>query len=86
MRLSNRELSANSILSHIQLFYNILHGFLVKYPSTYNITYFWNFGFLAAIFLVIQILSRIFLAIHYTPEINLAFFSIDYIMRDLSSG
>lgn len=85
MRFSNAELQ-NSKHSYVQLVYSFLHSFLIEYPSTYNISYFWNFGFLAAIFLVIQIISGIFLAMYYTPEVTLAFFSIDYIMRDLSSG
>lgn len=85
MRFSNVELKYSSF-SYTNLFYSFVHSFLIEYPTAYNITYFWNFGFLAAIFLVIQIISGIFLAMHYTPEVTLAFFSIDYIMRDLSSG
>jgi len=85
MRFSNKELKYNNY-TNIQLFYIFLHSFFVEYPSSYNISYFWNFGFLAAIFLVIQIITGIFLAMYYTPEVDLAFFSIDYIMRDVSSG
>ncbi len=85
VRFSNSELKHGSF-SYANLFYSFIHSFLIEYPTAYNITYFWNFGFLAAIFLVIQILSGIFLAMYYTPEVTLAFFSIDYIMRDLSSG
>lgn len=85
MRFSNSEIK-NSKHSYLNLVYHFVHSFLIEYPSSYNLSYFWNFGFLAAIFLVIQIASGIFLAMHYTPEISLAFFSIDYIMRDLSSG
>lgn len=85
MRFSNVELKYSSF-SYTNLFYSFVHSFLIEYPTAYTITYFWNFGFLAAIFLVIQIISGIFLAMHYTPEVTLAFFSIDYIMRDLSSG
>lgn len=85
MRFSNTELK-HSRFSYTDFCYGFVHSFLIEYPTAYSISYFWNFGFLAAIFLVIQIISGIFLAMHYTPEVTLAFFSVDYIMRDLSSG
>ena len=69
---------------------NYLYGFLashvVYYPSPITLTYAWSFGSLAGICLVIQILSGIFLAMHYTPDISLAFSSVEYIMRDIKNG
>jgi ubiquinol-cytochrome c reductase cytochrome b/c1 subunit len=56
------------------------------YPAPINLTYFWNFGIYALICLVIQILTGILLAMHYTPDINLAFISVEHIMRDVSLG
>jgi quinol-cytochrome oxidoreductase complex cytochrome b subunit len=49
----------------------------IIYPAPINLNYFWNFGSLAFFFLFIQILTGIFLAMHYIPNMDLAFFSID---------
>lgn len=62
----------------------ILHR--IEHPSTINLTYFWNFGIYATLCLVIQIITGIFLAMHYTPEIHLAFNSVEHIMRDVNYG
>ena len=51
-----------------------------------NQTYMYVFGALALLFLVVQILTGIFLAMHYTPHIDLAFASIEHIMRDVNNG
>lgn len=56
------------------------------YPTPSNLNYFWNFGSLAGICLGIQIISGIFLAMHYTPHIDLAFNSVEHIMRDVNYG
>jgi len=56
------------------------------YPTPANLSYFWSFGSLAGLALVIQLLSGIFLAMHYTPEITLAFLSVEHIMRDVPGG
>jgi quinol-cytochrome oxidoreductase complex cytochrome b subunit len=59
---------------------------LINYPSPITLTYAWSFGSLAGICLVTQMLSGIFLAMHYTPHIDLAFSSVEHIMRDVQSG
>ena len=59
---------------------------LIKYPTPINLNYLWNFGFMAGIFLMIQILSGLFLTFFYTPHIDLAFFSVERIMRDVNYG
>jgi len=46
----------------------------------------WSFGSAAGICLIIQIVSGIFLAMHYTPHIDLAFNSVEHIMRDVNNG
>ena len=46
---------------------------LIDYPAPTNINYFWSFGSLAGICLVVQIATGIFLAMHYTPHVDLAF-------------
>nr|AHX02501.1 apocytochrome b [Schimmelmannia schousboei] len=59
---------------------------LIDYPTPINIHYAWNFGFLSAMCLIIQIITGIFLAMHYTPHISLAFNSVEHIMRDVNYG
>nr|YP_008994186.1 apocytochrome b [Gracilariopsis chorda]AGO19238.1 apocytochrome b [Gracilariopsis chorda]UAD89900.1 apocytochrome b [Gracilariopsis chorda] len=65
---------------------SIVNNHLIDYPTPINIHYAWNFGFLASICLIIQILTGIFLAMHYTPHVDLAFASIEHIMRDVNYG
>jgi len=56
------------------------------YPVPRNLNYFWNFGVLAGIALVIQIVTGIILAMHYAANAGLAFDSVEHIMRDVNSG
>lgn len=65
---------------------DIVYHSLFLYPVPSNLTYLWNFGSLALICLVIQIVTGIFLAMHYTPHIDLAFISVEHIMRDVNYG
>jgi len=65
---------------------NILNDHLIDYPTPVNINYLWNFGSMAGVFLVVQILTGIFLAMHYTPHVDLAFLSVEHIMRDVNNG
>jgi ubiquinol-cytochrome c reductase cytochrome b subunit len=46
----------------------------------------WNFGSLLGVCLVLQILTGVFLAMHYTPNVDLAFISVEHIMRDVNMG
>jgi hypothetical protein len=62
--------------------FDLLDSHLIHYASPITLTYAWSFGALAGICLVIQMISGIFLAMHYTPHIDLAFSSVEYIMRD----
>jgi ubiquinol-cytochrome c reductase cytochrome b/c1 subunit len=66
----------------LQMYYNAL----VYYPVPSNITYYWNFGILAGVCLAVQIITGITLAMHYTPHIDLAFSSVEHIMRDVTYG
>lgn len=59
---------------------------LVYYPTPINIHLGWNFGFLSAIFLGVQIVTGILLAMHYTPHVDYAFASVEHIMRDVNDG
>nr|YP_010507781.1 apocytochrome b [Phytophthora hedraiandra]UXG55897.1 apocytochrome b [Phytophthora hedraiandra] len=64
----------------------VLNNHLIDYPTPVNLNYFFGFGSLAGIMLVVQILTGIFLAMHYTPHIDLAFNSVEHIMRDVNNG
>jgi quinol-cytochrome oxidoreductase complex cytochrome b subunit len=59
---------------------------LTGYPTPRNLSYWWNFGFLAGFVLVLQIVTGIFLAMHYKADSHLAFDSIQHIMRDVNYG
>jgi ubiquinol-cytochrome c reductase cytochrome b/c1 subunit len=59
---------------------------LYDYPTPRNLSYWWNFGSLAGIMLVIMIVTGIFLAMQYTPSATLAFDSVERIMRDVNYG
>ena len=63
-----------------------LNEHIVEYPTPSNLNYLWGFGSLAGICLVLQILTGIFLAMHYTPHVDLAFLSVEHIMRDVEGG
>jgi len=64
----------------------IIDNHIIDYPSPINLSYAWSFGALAGLCLVIQIITGIFLAMHYTPHVDLAFSSVEHIMRDVNSG
>ena len=70
----------------VELIFGQSKAFLLRYPAPTNIGYMWNFGSIAGIFLVIQILSGLFLTMYYTPHTDFAFNSIDHIMRDVNYG
>ena len=66
----------------VQLF----NDHLIDYPTPSNLSLFWNFGFLSAICLGVQLVTGIALAMHYTPHVDLAFLSVEHIMRDVNGG
>ncbi len=67
--------------------FSLLHGSLgAGYPAPRNLNYFWNFGSLAGLMLVVQLVTGIVLAMHYTPTAAGAFDSVEHIMRDVNYG
>ena len=72
-------LNKNQLLSFID-------SHIISYPTPINLNYMWSFGSLAGLCLVIQIITGIFLAMHYTPHVDLAFNSVEHIMRDVNNG
>ena len=59
---------------------SIVNSYVIDSPSPSNLSYIWNYGSLLGLCLVIQIISGITLAMHYTPEVNLAFISVEHII------
>nr|APX40055.1 cytochrome b [Psylliodes cupreatus] len=64
----------------------ILNNSLITLPTPSNISTLWNFGSLLGLCLMIQIFSGVFLAMHYCPQIELAFNSVAHICRDVNYG
>jgi quinol-cytochrome oxidoreductase complex cytochrome b subunit len=70
----------------LPIFTLLEHSVGAGYPTPRNLSYWWNFGALAGLTLVIMIVTGIMLAMQYTPEATLAFNSVERIMRDVNSG
>ncbi|VAV88272.1 Ubiquinol-cytochrome C reductase, cytochrome B subunit [hydrothermal vent metagenome] len=58
----------------------------MDFPTPKNLNYWWTFGGILAIMLVIQLITGIVLVMHYTPTTELAFTSVENIMRDVNYG
>lgn len=64
----------------------IINNALVDLPAPANISTWWNFGSLLGLCLITQIATGLFLAIHYTPHVDMAFSRVIHIMRDVNYG
>nr|YP_010258361.1 cytochrome b [Neocentrocnemis stali]AGO28037.1 cytochrome b [Neocentrocnemis stali] len=64
----------------------IFNNSLVDLPAPSSISLWWNFGSLLSMCLVIQLMTGVFLAMHYTSDISLAFSSVIHICRDVNNG
>ena len=64
----------------------LVNAYVIDHSQPTNISYLWNFGSLLGLCLIIQIVTGITLAMHYTPNIFEAFDSIEHIMRDVNNG
>jgi len=64
----------------------LVNSYMVDSPQPASLSYMWNFGSLLGVCLVIQIVTGVTLAMHYTPNIDLAFISVEHIMRDVHYG
>jgi len=71
----NKEKTVALIDSHIN-----------NYPTPINLNYLWSFGSTAGICLVFQILSGIFVTMHYCAHPDIAFNSVEHVMRDVNNG
>lgn len=66
--------------------FKIINNSLIDLPTPSNISSWWNFGSLLGLCLAVQLLTGIFLAIHYTADINIAFNRVRHICRDVNFG
>lgn len=64
----------------------LAHDSFVDYPTPKNLNYWWTFGGILTFCLLTQIVTGVILAMHYTPHIDLAFNSVEHIMRDVNYG
>nr|BAV70443.1 cytochrome b [Phoxinus phoxinus] len=64
----------------------IANGALIDLPTPSNISALWNFGSLLGLCLITQVLTGLFLAMHYTSDISTAFSSVTHICRDVNYG
>jgi ubiquinol-cytochrome c reductase cytochrome b subunit len=74
-----RILKKNQVLS-------LVNSYLIDSPLPSNISYVYNYGSIIGVVLVTQIITGILLAMHYTAHVDLAFVSVEHIMRDVNSG
>jgi ubiquinol-cytochrome c reductase cytochrome b/c1 subunit len=66
--------------------WSLVHSSFIAYPTPRNLNYWWTFGGILSVLLVIQIVTGVVLAMHYTPHVDYAFDSVESIMRDVNYG
>nr|WRW51315.1 cytochrome b [Micropodarke fujianensis] len=64
----------------------IANNSLIDLPAPGNLSIWWNFGSMLGLCLVLQIITGLFLAMHYTPHVDMAFTSVAHIARDVNYG
>src|SRR5262249_36128509 len=64
----------------------LVYSSFVVYPTPRNLNYWWTFGGILAFMLGVQIVTGVVLAMHYTPQVDYAFDSVEQIMRDVNYG
>nr|QZP40973.1 cytochrome b [Geoscapheus dilatatus] len=76
----------NKSIRTIHPLFKIFNNSLIDLPTPSNISSWWNFGSLLGLCLGIQIITGIFLAMHYCPNIEMAFYTVNHICRDVNYG
>jgi ubiquinol-cytochrome c reductase cytochrome b/c1 subunit len=66
--------------------FGLVHSSFVAYPTPRNLNYWWTFGAILSMMLGVQILTGIILAMHYTPNADMAFKSVESLVRDVNYG
>src|SRR5258707_8427577 len=64
----------------------LVHSSFIAYPTPKNLNYWWTFGGILSLMLGVQIITGIVLVMHYTPHVDMAFNSVEHIMRDVNYG
>ncbi|MET0222533.1 MAG: cytochrome b N-terminal domain-containing protein, partial [Tardiphaga sp.] len=64
----------------------LIHSSFIAYPTPRNLNYWWTFGGILSFMLGVQIVTGVILAMHYTPHVDLAFTSVEGIVRDVNYG
>jgi ubiquinol-cytochrome c reductase cytochrome b/c1 subunit len=64
----------------------LVHSSFVAYPTPRNLNYWWTFGAILSMMLAVQILTGVILAMHYTPNAEMAFSSVEHLVRDVNYG
>ncbi len=64
----------------------LMHGSFISFPTPRNLNYFWTFGAILMFMLVSQIVTGIVLAMHYVPNVDMAFQSVEHIRNDVNYG
>ncbi|MBT3791062.1 MAG: cytochrome b [Alphaproteobacteria bacterium] len=72
--------------TRLPIFSFINHSVGTEYPTPRNLNYWWSLGSIAGVALVLQIVTGIVLAMHYVPHADMAFDSVEHIMRDVNYG
>jgi ubiquinol-cytochrome c reductase cytochrome b/c1 subunit len=65
---------------------SLAKGHLVDFPTPRNLNYFWTFGGILTVMLMVQIITGIVLVMHFTPHVDMAFNSVEHIRRDVNYG
>nr|ATF28603.1 cytochrome b [Illinigina sp. EMHAU-15062817] len=76
----------NKPLRKINPIFKIMNNSIVDLPAPINISSLWNFGVILGMCLSIQLISGIFLSMHYNANVEAAFNSVSHIMRDVNYG
>ncbi len=64
----------------------LIHSSFIAYPTPRNLNYWWTFGGILSFMLGVQIVTGVILAMHYTPHVDMAFNSVESIVRDVNYG
>ena len=83
--MERKDKLVNWIDSRLPVF-TFFRDHLRDYQTPKNLNYFWNFGSILGVLLVVMIVTGLVLAMQYTPHVDMAFESVERIMRDVNYG
>merc|ERR1711972_978575 len=74
------------LILHFVNFVLLMKSHLQSYPCPLQINFFWNLGFLLGVAITLQIVTGIFLSLYYTSDLNSAYFSVFFLIREVYYG